>query len=141
MCVRVYVAKIAKSGLTMSSIELKQSLGDLYSVPSDANIPLAFERNDLRFKCATGEIQKYLEQVQKFFEDLSRVNGAFLVKDWDENGRYVIYEWSHSQGQSGGRRRPEEKHKYWMAAQPSLLAYSKARGRSKITPRVHDQEW
>jgi hypothetical protein len=61
MCVRVYGAKIAKSGLTMSSMELKQSLGDLYSVPSDANIPLAFERNDLRLKCTTGEIQKYLE--------------------------------------------------------------------------------
>jgi hypothetical protein len=76
-----HAAKIAKSGLTISSIELKQSLGDLYSIPSDARIPLAFERNDLRLKCTTEEIQKYLEQVQKFFEDLSRVNGAFLVKD------------------------------------------------------------
>jgi hypothetical protein len=33
---------------TMSSIELKQSLGDLCSVPSDAMIQLAFERNPLR---------------------------------------------------------------------------------------------
>jgi hypothetical protein len=80
-----------KPGVTMSSIELEQSLGNLYSVPSDARVPLAFERNDLRLKCATGEIQEYLEQVQKFFEDLSCVNGAFRTIDWEKKGRGVVY--------------------------------------------------
>jgi hypothetical protein len=74
-------------------------------------------------KCATGEIQEYLEQVQKFFEDLSHVNGAFRIIDCDEKGRGVVYGWwSCSQDQSDGERIPEEKYKYWMAAQPSLLA-------------------
>jgi hypothetical protein len=122
---------MARTGLTVSARELQQSLGDLYSVPSDARIPLAFERNDLRLKCASGEIWEYLKETQKFFKDLSQANGFFLVQDFDEGYDSVTYKWGGHRSEHDDGIIPETKHRYWMAAQPALLA---ERNKVRIAP-------
>jgi hypothetical protein len=122
---------MAKTGLTLSIRELQESLGNLYSVPSDARIPLVFERNNLRLKCHSKEIEKYLKQLREFFEELSSVQGGFRVSDFDELGNRVDCNWENCGRKDKDENTPEEKHTYWRAAQPSLLA---ERDRVRIAP-------
>jgi hypothetical protein len=108
---------MASAGLTVNVNDLHHCLGDLYSVPPDSRIPLTFERNELRLKCTAGEIQEYLQQIQTLFKELRSKKGYFLVRDFDEFMGFTTYE-----SDGSGECIPEQKHPYWRAVQPALLA-------------------
>jgi hypothetical protein len=77
---------IATTGITADWDYLRGCLGTLYSVPPDGRILLSFERNELRLKCAAGEIAPYLSQVKITLQELHQNRGSFYVTDLDTFG-------------------------------------------------------
>ncbi|KAL1979627.1 hypothetical protein VTN96DRAFT_5430 [Rasamsonia emersonii] len=88
---RLILTPIASTGITVNWDLLQQCLGDLYSVPPDDRLPLSFERNELRVKCASGKIYNYLRRIKAFFEELHGKNGYFFVRDFDRNLQPFAY--------------------------------------------------
>lgn len=114
---RINFTPIASTGITVDWDLLQQCLGDLYSVPPDGRLPLSFERNELRLKCASGEIHDYLRRISAFFEDLHGKKGSLFVRDFDRYLDQVTYTWED------GRKRPLKKElPYWIAANHARVA-------------------
>ncbi|PGH16492.1 hypothetical protein AJ80_05177 [Polytolypa hystricis UAMH7299] len=110
--------RFASTGITVDWSRLQQCLGTLYSVPPDGRIPLAFERNQLRLKCARPrDIDTYLRRVDTLLRTLHENDGRFLVQDFDSFFGLVIYDWLR-----GRHQRMHNLPPYWMAVQPALLA-------------------
>lgn len=89
-------ARVAESGITVNWNELREKLGDLYSVPSDDRLPFRFDRNELRLKCASEgreSISSYLNAVHDLFQRLYEKGGSFHVQDIDLLGRAATYRW------------------------------------------------
>ena len=113
-------ALIAATGLTVDWSYLRSCLGNLYSVPPDGRIPLAFERNELRLKCGAGGIDAYLLRVQARLQHLQRMGGSFSISDGDTLGHWTVYSALAEDSDSFN-----SESVCWKAAAPSLFAESK----------------
>ena len=116
--------RIATTGITEDWNHIDRCLGDLYSVPSDGRIAFSFERNELRLKCAPGDITEYLKQTKNVFQQLHSTGGDISVQDYDLLGRSVYYS---SSGTQLNRIAVTQKWpSYWKATSRSL--YHEDRG-------------
>ncbi|OJD09779.1 hypothetical protein AJ78_08931 [Emergomyces pasteurianus Ep9510] len=112
---------IAPTGITVDWDLLDRCLGSLYSVPPDGRMPLPFQRNELRLKCASGEIQPYLQKVRILLETLHDRQGKFRVMDFSNRGGSVTYCWDAEDGE----KQPSTTvslPQYWRAARHALFA-------------------
>lgn len=108
---------LASTGINVEWDRLEESLGSLYSIPPDARLPLAFERNELRLKCASGEINQYLSTVGNVLGLLQLSGGGFAIRDFDRFKRSVTYRKAPNEVEA-----PTETLPYWMAARHALFS-------------------
>ena len=113
-------ALIAATGMTVEWSYLRNCLGNLYSVPPDGRIPLAFERNELRLKCGAGDIDAYLLRVKARLQHLQRMGGSFSIFDGDTLGHWTVYSASAEDTDSFNSELV-----CWKAAAPSLFSESR----------------
>ncbi|OAL49337.1 hypothetical protein IQ07DRAFT_644514 [Pyrenochaeta sp. DS3sAY3a] len=122
----------SRAGLEDYWGKLESSLGNLFSVPSDGRVPLAFERDELRLRCADNEIDNYLRRTGQLLGRIEEKGGLFFVRDFDHNLTPVTYR-SENKLNEDWHTQPS----FWKAAWPSLLAEKEG---FSIPPVVINQE-
>lgn len=138
--------QLATTGITQDWGRMHSCLGDLYAVPPDNRIPLTFEKNELRLKCASGKIDAYLGQMCKTFKVLDSKGGFFIIEDYDMYGHAALYSWrsaSKSSDWSNYTRSREirkdkltvDRPSYWQAAGPSL---SEELSGLEVAPEIYE---
>ncbi|KAK3388602.1 hypothetical protein B0T20DRAFT_364876 [Sordaria brevicollis] len=88
------------TGLGEYADVLVNVLNNLYSIPTDARLPLGFEPLSLRRKKCKDELDEYLISSAGFVEKLHSAGGTFIIWDYDVFGnRFCYYPsdmmWSH----------------------------------------------
>ncbi|KAI5459652.1 hypothetical protein BGZ63DRAFT_255901 [Mariannaea sp. PMI_226] len=98
--------------------ELQKALGNLFSVPPDGRLPLAFETNELRFRAGTHDedLILYLREVYNILEKLKQKDTCFFVRDLNImlDGAYCEYS---AVGEVGEL---EQTPHYWRMVKPAL---------------------
>ena len=64
---------------------------NLYSVPTDARLPLGFEPMSLRRMKKKDELDDYLIKATQFLESLHHSDGTIMIWDYDRFGNHFCY--------------------------------------------------
>ncbi|KAK4238935.1 hypothetical protein C8A03DRAFT_33054, partial [Achaetomium macrosporum] len=76
--------RISPVGLGHMRDQIESALGELYSVPPDGRLSLAFQMNQLRQRCEDETLTTYLAEMTKLLAALRKAGGHLEITDLDD---------------------------------------------------------